>query len=96
MSERTYIVTYDIVDQRRWRGVFKLLSGYGEWLQLSVFQCRLSRKRRVELFSSLSDLVESGEDHVLIIDLGPADRAHTAIQSLGKKLSLIRREATVL
>ena len=45
-DERTYIVTYDISDARRWRRVYKTMTGFGEWLQLSVFQCRLSRRRR--------------------------------------------------
>jgi len=36
-DQHLYIVTYDISDQRRWRKVFNLLKGYGEWLQLSVF-----------------------------------------------------------
>ena len=45
MDERLYVVAYDIADQKRWRRVFKAMHGYGEWLQLSVFQCRLSRRR---------------------------------------------------
>jgi CRISPR-associated protein Cas2 len=45
-DERLFIVTYDISDQRRWRRVFEAMHGYGEWIQLSVFQCRLSRRRR--------------------------------------------------
>ena len=49
IEERLYIVTYDISDDRRWRRVFKLMRGYGRWLQLSVFQCRLSAQRRAEL-----------------------------------------------
>jgi len=48
-DERLFIVAYDISDQRRWRRVFKAMHGYGEWIQLSVFQCRLSRRRRAEL-----------------------------------------------
>ena len=48
-DERLYIITYDIGDPKRWRAVFKLVSGYGEWLQLSVFQCRLTRRRHAEL-----------------------------------------------
>lgn len=39
VEERLYIVTYDISNERRWRRVFKLMHGYGRWLQLSVFQC---------------------------------------------------------
>ncbi|WP_369294443.1 CRISPR-associated endonuclease Cas2, partial [Klebsiella pneumoniae] len=26
-------MTYDIADDRRWRRVFKLMRGYGHWLQ---------------------------------------------------------------
>ena len=52
-DERTYIVAYDIADARRWRRVFKTMNGFGEWLQLSVFQCRLSRRRRAELETRL-------------------------------------------
>ncbi len=29
-DERLFIVTYDISDQKRWRGVFKAMHGYGE------------------------------------------------------------------
>ena len=45
-GENLYIVAYDIADPRRWRRVFRLMNGYGEWLQLSVFQCRLNRRYR--------------------------------------------------
>src|SRR5207245_5663551 len=50
-GENLYIVAYDISDPRRWRRVFRLMNGYGEWLQLSVFQCRLSQPatHRVEV-----------------------------------------------
>ena len=73
-DERLFIVTYDISDQRRWRRVFKAMHGYGDWIQLSVFQCRLSRRRRAELETRLRELVKNGEDHVLLIDVGPAER----------------------
>ena len=69
-DERMYIVAYDISNSRRWRGVFKTMQGFGEWLQLSVFQCRLSRRRRAELETRLRELVKVGEDHVLLIDVG--------------------------
>lgn len=51
MDQRLYIVAYDISDQRRWRRIFKLMKGYGEWVQLSVFQCRLTRQQHAELIS---------------------------------------------
>ena len=95
-DERLFIVTYDISDQRRWRRVFKAMHGYGEWIQLSVFQCRLSRRRRAELEARLRALVKNGEDHVLLIDVGPADRIEVAVESIGKTFSKIERHAVVI
>jgi CRISPR-associated protein Cas2 len=73
IEERLYIITYDISDDRRWRRVFKLMKGYGRWLQLSVFQCRLSAQRRAELARRLEETIHGRDDHVLILDLGPAE-----------------------
>ena len=95
-DERTYIVTYDISDRRRWRRVFKTMNGFGEWLQLSVFQCRLSRRRRAELETRLRELVKVSKDHVLLIDIGPADRTDVAVESIGKTFARIERRAIVI
>lgn len=95
-DERLFIVTYDIADERRWRRVFKTMNGYGEWIQLSVFQCRLTRRRRAELETRLRELIKAGEDHMLLIDVGPADQIHLAIESLGKTFSRIERHAVVI
>ena len=84
MDPRLYIVTYDISDQKRWRRVFRLMHGYGEWLQLSVFQCRLSRKQHAELISLLDGIIHHREDHVMLMDLGPADKVTPRVTSLGK------------
>ena len=95
-DERTYIVTYDISNSRRWRRVFKTMHGFGEWLQLSVFQCRLSRRRRAELETRLRELVKAGEDHVLVIDIGPTDKTDIAVVSIGKTFVAIERQAIVV
>ena len=95
-DERIYIVTYDISNNRRWRRVFKTMNGFGEWIQLSVFQCRLSRRRRAELEMHLRELIKAGEDHVLVIDIGPADKSDVAVMSIGKTFSAIERQAIVV
>lgn len=84
-DEHLYIVTYDIADGRRWRTVFRLMHGYGEWMQLSVFQCRLGRSRYLELVHKLAGAIASGEDHVMLVDVGPAESAVPRMQSLGKR-----------
>lgn len=84
-EEHTYIVAYDIADDRRWRAIFKLMNGFGEWMQLSVFQCRLTRARFIDLEAKLSQIIHTGEDHVMIIDIGPAEGVAPRVTSLGKR-----------
>ena len=38
MNDHLYIVAYDISDSKRWRAIFQLMHGYGEWLQLSIIE----------------------------------------------------------
>lgn len=40
-----YLVCYDIRDPKRWRRCFRLLKGYGEGLQYSIFRCRLTGRQ---------------------------------------------------
>lgn len=85
LDEHLYIVTYDIGDERRWRAVFKLMHGYGEWMQLSVFQCRLTRSRAIELQARLTNALNAAEDHVMLVDVGPVESVQPRVTSLGKR-----------
>jgi CRISPR-associated protein Cas2 len=96
IEERLYIVTYDIGDDKRWRKVFKLMHGYGHWLQLSVFQCRLTARRRAEMARRLEELINNNADHVLILDLGQADKVDPHVESLGKTFESVKRAAVVI
>lgn len=81
----TYIVTYDICEPKRLRDVFKVMRGWGDHLQLSVFECRLTRADLVRLRAELAEIVDHREDQVLFIDLGPAGaRGDRVITALGK------------
>ena len=84
-NERLYIVVYDIADTKRWRSVFRTMHGYGEWVQLSVFQCRLSQVRHAELIADLDGLIHHDQDHVVLVDVGQVDRVKPMIVSLGKR-----------
>ena len=90
-DENLYIVAYDISDPRRWRRIFSLMNGYGEWLQLSVFQCRLGRRRRIELKLALGEIIDHVQDHVVILDLGPAAGIRPRVESLGKRFTVVER-----
>jgi CRISPR-associated protein Cas2 len=95
-AERVYVVAYDISDPKRWRRVFRLMKGYGRWLQLSLFQCRLTGSRRIALGVHLEALIKAGEDHVVILDLGPAETVELAVESLGRSFERIERRAVVV
>jgi CRISPR-associated protein Cas2 len=95
-DENLYIVAYDIADPRRWRRIFRLMNGYGEWVQLSVFQCSLSRRRRIELKLALEEILNHAADHVVILDLGPAASLRPRVESLGKPFTVIERGPVIV
>ena len=97
MEEHLYIITYDISDHKRWRKVFNIMHGYGDWLQLSVFQCRLSRKKHAELVMYLDNMIHHNDDHVLIMDMGSVDKVLPKVVSLGNRaFSSLERAPKIL
>lgn len=82
-----WLVTYDISDPGRLRRVYRILRGYGDWLQLSVFRCELSARERVVLQRLLEEQINHREDQVVFVNLGPASgRGGEAIASTGRVL----------
>jgi CRISPR-associated protein Cas2 len=95
-QEHLYIVAYDIADPKRWRRVFRLMEGFGEWLQLSIFQCRLSRQKHAELIALLDGIIHHNDDHVILMDIGLADQVAPRVVSLGKAYLPIERAPIVV
>lgn len=80
----TYLVCYDIADDKRLRKVFNTCSNFGEHLQFSVFECDLSPSEKIELETILIGLINHDEDQVLFVGLGPAEgRGDRTITALG-------------
>lgn len=95
-DEHLYIITYDIADPKRWRRVFRIMEGYGEWLQLSVFQCRLTRQRHAELIALLDGIIHHDDDHVLLMDVGVAGQVAPRVVSLGKSYAAVERAPVII
>jgi CRISPR-associated protein Cas2 len=69
------------------------MKGCGEWVQLSVFQCRLTPKQQAELVYFLDGIIHHSEDHIVVMDLGFADHVSPRVVSLGKaELQAIEHE----
>jgi len=94
--EHAYLVCYDIRNPKRWRKVFKTMKGFGEWLQLSVFHCRLTREKHLRMQDSLGEMINRSEDHLLIIDLGPADSIRLRVESMGKSFDPIEKHPVIV
>lgn len=72
---RAYILSYDIAHPKRLRAMHKLAKAFGRPLQYSVFACLLRREDRVRLAARIENLIDRGEDRVVIVDIGSvADR----------------------
>lgn len=80
-----WLVSYDIADPSRLRRVHRVLRGYGDWMQYSVFRCELGERERVKLQAALEEEIHHDDDQVLFAYLGPAEGCGgEAIECLGK------------
>lgn len=80
----TYLVCYDIADEKRLRRVFKACKARGEHLQFSVFECDLSPAERQAFENELRELINSKQDQILFVALGRRDsRPEGLITAIG-------------
>ena len=87
---RCYLVCYDISDDKRLRHVFKIMKGFGEHWQYSIFFCLLKPIDRVRMQGDLEDVMNLKQDQVLIIDLGENQAtARAATTVLGQALGVM-------
>lgn len=80
MTTLFYLIIYDLPDtkaanKRRTR-LHKLLSGYGQWTQFSVFECFLTAVQFAKLQVQIETLIKPDEDSVRIyvLDAGSVRR----------------------
>ncbi len=84
----TFIVTYDIRDDKRLRKVFKAMRDFGDHLQYSVFECQFTPIDVARCRHVLAGIIHHDNDQVLFIDLGPTEgRGERVITALGQPYS---------
>ena len=92
----TYLVCYDIAEDKRRDRVFKVCKNHGEHLQFSVFECDLNRDRVGGLAAGTGRRSSCNtEDQVLFVSLGPSEgRGDRVIAALGKPYESWTRHVT--
>lgn len=83
MTTLFYLIIYDLPDnkaanKRRTR-LHKMLLGYGQWTQYSVFECFLTAVQFAKLQTQIEKLIKPKEDSVRIyvLDAGSVKRIMT-------------------
>ena len=85
MARRRYLVTYDIVDDKRRTRSARVLGTHGDRLQYSVFRCDLNARELVQLRGLLHVAIHHREDQVLFVDLGTVvGEEEDRIESIGR------------
>jgi CRISPR-associated protein Cas2 len=64
-----YVVAYDIPDDKRRTKVHKILKGFGEWTEYSLFECFLTKKQLVLMREKLSKYLDARSDRVRIYSI---------------------------
>lgn len=77
-----YVVSYDIPDDKRRTRVHSALTGFGTWVQYSVFECFLNRKQRLLLEARLLEEIHQREDTIRIYGL--CATCKTKVEVLGR------------
>lgn len=77
-----FLISYDIPDNKRRTKLAKILEDYGERVQYSVFECRLTAKQIAKLTQELKGVLVEKEDSIRIYRLCAA--CEPEIKALGQ------------
>lgn len=81
----TYLVCYDIRDDKRLRKVFRTMKDFGDHLQYSIFECQFTAMDLHRCRAAHAEIIHHDLDQVLFVDLGPSEgRGERVIASLGQ------------
>ena len=72
-----YLIAYDIPDDKRRTKVHKILCGFGQWTQFSMFECFLDEKELITLRHRLDQILKPDEDNLRIYHVCQSCQAKT-------------------
>lgn len=92
-----FIVCYDIAEPKRLQRMFKMMRGFGDPLQYSVFYCDLSEQEKVMLVSKITEIIHHREDRIMIINIGPlGGRAEECVEFIGTSVTFESPAAVIV
>lgn len=92
-----YLVCYDIREPKRLKRVHKVMKGYGEHWQYSIFFCVLKEIDRIRMQSDLEEVMNLKDDQVMVVDLGSNEaEARAAAKILGQPLVTLQESGVVV
>lgn len=75
------MICYDVADNRRRNKIARLLEGWGERVQDSVFECHVTPAQQRRIINDIAKLIDAEEDKVRYYALCNKDRGK--LQVLG-------------
>ncbi len=94
---RLWLVAYDVCDERRLRRVFRIMRGYGDHMQYSVFLCLLSELQKAQMVDRLVREIKPSEDQILLVPLGGEEGpAARGMSTLGLPMTRPERVVRVI
>lgn len=79
-----WIVSYDVVSDKRRRKVCQILEGYGRRAQYSVFECEMEDDQCEQLHKRLKKAIDPQEDDVRFYPLNRADLKRVRLLGLAE------------
>ena len=76
-----YVVAYDIPDDKHRTKVHRILKGFGQWTEFSLFECFLTKKELLMLRAKLDQYLDASEDRVRIYTI--CDACLPKIETIG-------------
>ncbi|HMO87310.1 MAG TPA: CRISPR-associated endonuclease Cas2 [Lacipirellulaceae bacterium] len=93
----TFLVCYDVRDDKRLRKVFRTMRDFGDHLQYSIFECQFTPIDLARCRHALSEIIKHNEDQGLFVARGPTEgRGQRVISALGQPYSPITAPCIVV
>ena len=94
---RRHLIAYDIADDRRRVKIANFLSAHGDRVQYSVFVVDCRPAKLIRIRARLANLIKTGEDSILLCDLGPPElTASDTMQYLGNRRTITSDTMTIV